>query len=228
MPQGSHCGPFLYSLYCSDLPTHIKHSRISLYADDTKLFRKINNDADRRLLQADINALVKWSKQHRLQLNAKKTFHVTYGTDNRRTVYFVHEQRIEQVSCIRDLGVMFDNGLTFKRHTENIYNRLNQMVGAASRLTREVGHPPLILKIYRIYMMPIIEYCCVIWMTDRVTEIKSIERIQRRVTSIAFSNPRRRMPGHLEYDQRLNRLNMMTLSHRLHTQFRHSRSHFQK
>ena len=60
IPQGSVLGPTLFTLFVNDMPQQVS-SCVKLFADDTKLYRRVTNGSTE--LQADIDALVKWSKE---------------------------------------------------------------------------------------------------------------------------------------------------------------------
>ena len=60
VPQGSVLGPILFLIYINDLDDSIT-SNVLKFADDTKLFRKVNTDGDKQHLQNDLDRLVKWS-----------------------------------------------------------------------------------------------------------------------------------------------------------------------
>ena len=58
IPQGSIIfGPALFLLYVNDLPNAGEASHVPLFADDTKLYRKISGPADVDSLQADLDCL---------------------------------------------------------------------------------------------------------------------------------------------------------------------------
>ena len=59
--QGSVYGPLLFLIYINDLDDNIT-SNILKFADDTKVFRKVNTDGDKQHLQYDLGKLVKWSE----------------------------------------------------------------------------------------------------------------------------------------------------------------------
>ena len=64
VPQGSVLGPILFLIYINDLDDSIT-SNVLKFADDTKLFRKVNTDGDKQHLQNDLDRLVKWSEKCR-------------------------------------------------------------------------------------------------------------------------------------------------------------------
>ena len=71
VPQGSVLGPVLFVAYINDLPDGIK-SFILMYADDTKIFRQMNNEDDRQELQRDLDRLSRWSEKWQLRFNVEK------------------------------------------------------------------------------------------------------------------------------------------------------------
>ena len=58
VPQGSVLGPILFLIYINGLDDSIT-SNVLKFADDTKLFRKVNTDGDKQHLQNDLDRLVK-------------------------------------------------------------------------------------------------------------------------------------------------------------------------
>ena len=47
-------------------------SNVLKFADDTKVFRKVNNDSDKQHLQNDLDKLVKWSEKWQMLVNFGK------------------------------------------------------------------------------------------------------------------------------------------------------------
>jgi Reverse transcriptase (RNA-dependent DNA polymerase) len=61
--QGSLLGSLLFIAYIWDLSLCVQFSQCSLYADDSKIFRIINNISDCVLLQNDLNNILNWCNE---------------------------------------------------------------------------------------------------------------------------------------------------------------------
>ena len=72
LPQGTVLGPLLFLIHINDIGDRInKDTKAKLFADDCLLYRKISTKMDGNMLQADLNELVKWSDEWRM--NFKQT-----------------------------------------------------------------------------------------------------------------------------------------------------------
>lgn len=60
VPQGDHLSSLLFSLFVNGLKFAIPDRRYLMFADDLKLFRKIQSVADYVTLQKEIDSLILW------------------------------------------------------------------------------------------------------------------------------------------------------------------------
>ena len=61
VPQGSILGPLLFSIYINDLPTCLKHTSVTLFADDTALYRSTELQ---QILNEDLASVAEWLNDH--------------------------------------------------------------------------------------------------------------------------------------------------------------------
>ena len=61
-PQGSLLGYLLSLIYINDLDNDITN-KVRKFANDTGVFRKVNNGEHKPHLQNDLDKVVKWSKK---------------------------------------------------------------------------------------------------------------------------------------------------------------------
>ena len=67
VPQGTVLGPLMFLIYINDIGEGItKDTKAKLFADDCLIYRKISTKMDGNMLQADLNELVKWSDDWRM------------------------------------------------------------------------------------------------------------------------------------------------------------------
>jgi len=71
VPQGSVLGPILFICYVNDMPETVS-SFLHMYADDTKIFRRVDVEGEVDQLQEDLNQLLEWSEKWQLRFNVEK------------------------------------------------------------------------------------------------------------------------------------------------------------
>ncbi len=77
VPQGSHCGPWLFLAYINDVQTSLKFCNILAFADDFKIFHTINSSDDISKFQNDLNSFCDWCESNAMILNVDKCNSIT-------------------------------------------------------------------------------------------------------------------------------------------------------
>ena len=137
VPQGSVLGPILFILYVNDLPDKVK-SYCKIFADDTKLYKEINNLKDYEDLQDDIYELCRWTTKKLLFFNANKCKVLLIGNNNPRFDYEMTDKNYNKVNIKvvdheKDLGVIFQENLKFDLHISFVVNKANIILGLIKR-----------------------------------------------------------------------------------------------
>lgn len=206
VPQGSVLGPVLFLIYVNDMDDGIM-SRISKFADDTKLYHKVCTDDDKREIQQDLERLVKWANEWQMSFNVSKCAVLQVGNNNPKNVYQMNETVVNAVTTQKDLGVTITNDLKWRKQVENSVNKANRMLGLISR-NFSFRSKNIILTLYKSLVRPHLEYAVQFWSPHQQGDIDKLERIQRRATKLIPEL--RQMP----YDRRLEELGLTTLEQR--------------
>ena len=74
VPQGTVLGPLLFLIYVNDMHECVAHSKISSFADDTRVCRAISFSDDCRSLQSDLDNITLWSSNNNMQLHEKNIY----------------------------------------------------------------------------------------------------------------------------------------------------------
>lgn len=212
VPQGSILGPLLFNIFINDVTSIIQNSKCFIFADDIKIAKPIMCINDAKALQDDIDRLSAWCKQNGMLLNAEKCSIVNF-TRNHNTFtvpYHINGIYLNAVQSQRDLGVTFDNKLTFKEHIDNICKSARKMLGFIFRNAKDFKKLSTIKLLYTSLVRSRLEYCSVVWNPHYQNHKDRIESIQRRFTQFFSHGQYKRAP----YKDRLNIFNLSTLSDR--------------
>ena len=80
VPQGSILGPLLFTIYINDLPTVLRNSTVTLFADDTALHCSSESAFGlQTILNEDLVILAEWLHEHKLTLNVSKSKFILIG-----------------------------------------------------------------------------------------------------------------------------------------------------
>ena len=87
--------------------------------------------------------------------------------------------------CIdeKDLGVTFDDQLTFDRHINNAVAKANRMLGLIKRSFCYMDMD-IFVNLYKTLLQPHLEYGNVIWHPLYKRQSSAVERVQRRATKL--------------------------------------------
>ena len=210
VPQGSVLGPLLFVIFINDLPECIDAgSSLYLFADDNKLYRKIQSDQDCQNLQTDLTRAWEWTDKWLLTFHPDKCKYMRIGNTNAEDGGYKLDvnQQLPRIEIEKDLGVQIDDKLSFSNHISEKVNKANKVMGLIRRTFVSLDNKSFV-PLYTSLVRPILEYANQAWNPYLVKDIVAIENVQRRAT--------RMLPGMKDktYEERLKELNLPSLSYR--------------
>ena len=184
IPQGSVLGPVLFLIHITTMPDKIA-SKIYLFADDAKLYRRIEDKSDATGIHEDLQSLETWPGQSLLSFNIDKCVHMTIGTKKlyMERNYKINGENIKEVQLKKDLGIWLDNKLTFDTHITKKANKANGLIAVIKKSFTKVTNK-VFLNIYKCLIRPYIELANSIWHAWLIKLRKVLENVQRRATRI--------------------------------------------
>ena len=219
VPQGTVLGPILFLVYINDLEQCIKNCTVSSFADDTRIKKQITKTSDVDTLQAGVNSSAKWSQENNMSLHEHKFELLTHSSakhnlmrelpySNQFYEYTTqNDQPIESKSMVRDLGINITPEVSFTPHINIICDKARQMSAWVLSVFSDRGTTTM-LTLFKAMIRNRVEYCSPLWSPSKISDIQTLEAVQRHFTS--------KISGHSDksYWERLSSLNLMSLQRR--------------
>ena len=185
-----------------------------MFAYETKLFREIVNQSDKKLIQEDLDILFDWSKTWLLKFHPDKckVLPISGRNTTRQPPNYTMEKyegdrtNFENVESETYIGVTMNMNLSFANHIQNQVNKASQIVGLTRRSFAHIDNRILVFSLlFKALVRTNLQYSNSIWSPYRKADISSIENVQKRATKML---PTMR---DLPYEDRLRKLKLPTL-----------------
>lgn len=206
VPQGSVLGPVLFLIYINDIDMGLV-SKLSKFADDSKLCKTICSDEDREALQNDLNKLSDWTKLWQMKFNIDKCVVVHLGHNNEHLTYTLDGNDLKISEKERDLGIIVDNSGKWSEQCNAAVKNANSTLGIIKRHVKS-RKKDIMLKLYKSLVRPKLEYCVQVWRPHLKKDIDNLEKVQHRATKL-ISGCR-----DLKYERRLISCGLISLEKR--------------
>jgi len=118
--QGSGIGPMLYAVMKSDLQAISRRNTVFKYADDTILVVPEHTDVS---IHDEFEHVKVWASVNKLMLNALKTKEIVFKRHFHMPPAL---EEIEQLNCVKLLGVLFQDNLKMDCHVQYILSQCAQ------------------------------------------------------------------------------------------------------
>lgn len=182
VPQGSHLGPLLFLVFINDVVDVLQYTDCLMYADDIKIFRTVDSICDAVHLQYDLDSMAEWSQRNRLSLNIAKCKIVTFHRKRQPVLfdYQINSEVLLRETQMRDLGIVFDDKLSFTVHIDYVISKAYAMLGFVMRICSDFKDPRAIKSLYFAHVRSHLEFGSVVWCPNYATHSNRIESIQKR------------------------------------------------
>ena len=212
VPQGSVLGPLLFLIFINDISLCDSYLQpeggVALFADDAKLFSHNNIK-----LQNSLNSTSHWLDNMQLNLAPHKCSNLPIKKPSltvNETQLSINSIPIPNSQCVKDLGILISKDLKWSNHI----NSISRSASSQSYLifksfsTRCIW---VLLKLYKTYVRPKLEYNSPVWSPYLSKDIDQIENVQKSFTRYAF---RRCGIPYNSYKDRLYKINLDSLRRR--------------
>ena len=189
VPQGSVLGPLIFLILIGDIDADTENASIKSFADDTRATKAMKTILDAILLQMDLDKIYDWTRNSNMMLNDVKFELLRYGPDPalKESIYTTPTgEPITTKNEVKDLGVIMSDDCLFQKQIDRMIEKAKNTISWIFR-SFQTRNKNAMLTLYKSLIIPILEYCSVLWCPLKVGLIQKLEAIQwsylRKVSS---------------------------------------------
>lgn len=179
---------YFFLIFINDICSDINYAKCLLFADDLKIYLVIKSINDCILLQRDLDAIFSWSIRNKLLFNVSKCVSLRFCRSKNRIWYdySMDGKILKSVKTHTDLGITFDEKLTFTVHASTIANEAYRTLGFIIRNSSSFSNFNTLKTLFFSFVRCKLEYASVIWNLHQASYVLEIEKIQKRFLRYAY------------------------------------------
>jgi len=180
VPQGTILRPILFDIHIDDLDLAIQYLvDLIKFADDTKVFRTMKNEEERKKLQEALDNLCVWAKTWGMEFNVLKCKIMHIGHNNPKYQFTMEGTPLGETETERDLGVAVDMNLKLTKQCKKAAARAQVVLSQILKFFhyRDRNH---YLNLYKTYVRPHLDFAVTAWSPWSINDIELLEKVQQK------------------------------------------------
>eukprot|EP00061_Rhincodon_typus_P004189 g21957.t1 len=152
---------------------------INKLVDNTKIGGIVDSEEGYLRLQRDLDQLGQWAEEWQVEFNLDKCEVFHFVKTNKGITYTVNGRTLGSVVEQRDLEVQVHSSLKVASQVDRVVKKVFSMLAFIAQ-TIEYRSWNVILRLYRMFVSPLLEYCIQFWLPCCRKNIIKLERVQKR------------------------------------------------
>ena len=137
-------------------------------------------------LQDDLDSIEFWLQTNQLSLNVGKSHVMLIGSwqklQDSDLCVSINGRQLSRVPSLKYLGVYIDEHLTWQKHTQYVYQRVQSRLHCLYHLCPLSD--TLLGRLYCAFILPILDYCDIVWSPSSIKYFKRFELVHSKFCSL--------------------------------------------